>query len=156
MRDLEAGVTAMKSVLDRANAAIDRTKKDQEVDDLVGRVDDWKGHRIEHFGQLITYGNHTVLKSDSGKEEREVRPRHVPFAFDRLVERPVFTLMHLLSSPPIVAMRTFLLTPWVLGNSTPAFSTVLPLTQGIAFLTIERKRVITECLDYMLLIAALE
>ena len=79
MRDLESGVAAMKSVLDRANAAIDRTKKEQEVEDLVGRVDDWKGHKIEHFGHLITYGNHTVLKGDNGKEEREVRPWDVFF-----------------------------------------------------------------------------
>ena len=63
----------MKDVLNRANAAIEKMKKEQEVQDLLARVDDWKGHRIEQFGHLITFGTHAVLKGDSGKDEREVR-----------------------------------------------------------------------------------
>jgi len=38
-------------------------------------VEDWKGHRIEGFGELLLYGQFTVLKGDSmssKNEEREV------------------------------------------------------------------------------------
>lgn len=38
-------------------------------------MEDWKGHRIEGFGELLLYGQFTVLKGDSmssKNEEREV------------------------------------------------------------------------------------
>ena len=81
MQDLESGSAAMKAVLNRANAAIEKMKKEQEVQELLMRVDDWKGHKIEHFGNLITFGAHTVLKGDSGKEEREVSYCRLRFSF---------------------------------------------------------------------------
>ena len=67
---------AMKAVLERANSAIEKMKKDQEVSDLVSRVDDWKGHKIEHFGELVLFGTQAVIQGDNNKEEREVRPTH--------------------------------------------------------------------------------
>lgn len=69
-----AGAAAIKAILDGANAAIDRHTRLLEVTDLVNSVDDWKGHKLEHFGELVICGGHTVLKGEGAKEvEREVR-----------------------------------------------------------------------------------
>lgn len=58
----------------RANAAAGREEGIREVTELQNRVEDWKGHRIEQFGQLLQWGNFTVLKGDGVKDvEREVR-----------------------------------------------------------------------------------
>jgi cell division control protein 24 len=46
------------------------------VQELKFRVEDWKGHRVEGFGELLLYGTFTVLKSETlatGKDgERQV------------------------------------------------------------------------------------
>lgn len=42
--------------------------------ELQSRVEDWKGHKMDHFGDLLLFGSFTVLKGESAKEvEREVR-----------------------------------------------------------------------------------
>lgn len=78
IRELEAGCEATSSILAKANAAIERAIDKESrlvaVDDLMGSVDDWKGHKIENFGELVLFGGHTVLKGDGQKDvEREVR-----------------------------------------------------------------------------------
>ena len=74
LRDLKAGADATKALLDRANSAVDKVKRHQEVLDLLTSVDDWKGHKLDHFGELVVSGGHTVLKGEGTKEvEREVR-----------------------------------------------------------------------------------
>ena len=73
-QDLLEGETAASSVLVRANEAIAKEERQVAVDELLGRVEDWKGHDITHFGELLLYGSHTVLKGEGQKEvEREVR-----------------------------------------------------------------------------------
>ncbi len=53
---------------------MDREQRVAAVHELEGSVEDWKGHKIEHFGDLLLYGNFTVLKGDGSKQvEREVR-----------------------------------------------------------------------------------
>ena len=43
------------------------------VKDLEGRVEDWKGHKLEHFGELLLHGQFSVIKGDAkGDVEREV------------------------------------------------------------------------------------
>ncbi len=73
--DISLGMEAASSVLHRTNAAIDREERDEAVQELKERVQDWKGHRFEKFGDLLLYGTYTVLKGDSGAKdaEREVR-----------------------------------------------------------------------------------
>jgi cell division control protein 24 len=47
----------------------------EAVEELKTLVEDWKGHRIEGFGDLLLYGQYTVLKGESmssKNEEREV------------------------------------------------------------------------------------
>jgi cell division control protein 24 len=69
---LTAGIDAANRVLSAANAAVDRELRDEALEDLCARVDDWKNHRVDHFGDLLLYGNFPVVtgKSDVQKEVR--------------------------------------------------------------------------------------
>jgi cell division control protein 24 len=74
--DISKGIEAASAVLQRTNAAIDREERIEAVEELKTLVEDWKGHRIEGFGDLLLYGQFTVLKGDTAKnEEREVGPQ---------------------------------------------------------------------------------
>jgi cell division control protein 24 len=73
--DISKGIEAASAVLERTNAAIDKEERVEAVEELKTLVEDWKGHRIEGFGDLLLYGQFTVLKGDSinaKNEEREV------------------------------------------------------------------------------------
>lgn len=75
-QDLLSGIDATTAVLSRINLAVDKEEKVEAVQDLKVRVEDWKGHRVEVFGELLLYGTFTVLKSENlaaGKDaERSV------------------------------------------------------------------------------------
>ena len=72
--DLTDGIEAAQSILHRANDALDKEHRLAAVGELQSRVEDWKGHKIDHFGELLLYGSFTVLKGEGAKEvEREVR-----------------------------------------------------------------------------------
>ncbi|KAK4968149.1 Guanine nucleotide exchange factor for Cdc42p [Elasticomyces elasticus] len=73
--DLLVGKEAATEVLTRTNEAMAREDRLDAVKELKSRVEDWKGHRIEAFGELLLYGTFTVLKSDNPTNkdlEREV------------------------------------------------------------------------------------
>lgn len=74
--DLRSGMEAATIVLNRTNDAVAKEEKVEAVQELKMRVEDWKGHRVEGFGELLLYGTFTVLKSEnlaSGKDgERQV------------------------------------------------------------------------------------
>ncbi len=71
--DLADGIAASRSILDRANDSMRKEERLSAVQELQNRVEDWKGHKIDHFGGLLLYGNYTVLKGEGAKEvEREV------------------------------------------------------------------------------------
>lgn len=76
-QDLLEGKEAATSVLARTNQAIDREQRLEAVQDLKVRVEDWKGHKVDGFGELLLHGTFTVLKSENlanGKDaERQVR-----------------------------------------------------------------------------------
>jgi cell division control protein 24 len=63
---------ASNRVLMQANAAVDRELRNEALADLCTRVDDWKNHRVDHFGDLLLHGHFPVLtgKSDVQKEVR--------------------------------------------------------------------------------------
>lgn len=68
-----AGLLAAQSILDRAEEAMAKEDRIEAVSELSYRVEDWKGHKIDHFGELLLYGTFTVLKGEGAKEvEREV------------------------------------------------------------------------------------
>lgn len=71
--DLSVGIEAAQSILHRANDALDKEDRILAVAELQSRVDDWKGHKVERFGELLLYGTFTVLKGEGAREvEREV------------------------------------------------------------------------------------
>lgn len=78
-QDLLNGMEASTAVLSRTNKAVDQEEKREAVHELQMRVEDWKGHRVEGFGDLLLYGTFTVLKSENlanGKDgERQVSSR---------------------------------------------------------------------------------
>ncbi|CAK4034767.1 Rho guanine nucleotide exchange factor scd1 [Lecanosticta acicola] len=64
-QDLLNGMEAAQGVLTRTNKAVDKEEKIEAVQELKQRVEDWKGHRVEVFGELLLYGTFTVLKSEN-------------------------------------------------------------------------------------------
>lgn len=73
--NLEIGIECARAVLTRTNEAIAHEDKLEAVHDLKNRVEDWKGHRVEGFGDLLLFGTFTVIKSDAAPTkdmEREV------------------------------------------------------------------------------------
>ena len=71
--DLVQGSAAATSILFRANEAVSKEQRLAAVSELQSRVEDWKGHQIDHFGELLLFGDYTVVKGEGAKEvEREV------------------------------------------------------------------------------------
>lgn len=79
--DLIEGRAAISVILNLCNNAAARASRITEVAELVERVDDWKGHKVERFGELIISGTHTVLKDDAAKtgKERDVSLIQISF-----------------------------------------------------------------------------
>ncbi|KAI9664716.1 MAG: hypothetical protein M1821_006164 [Bathelium mastoideum] len=71
--DITIGIEAASSVLERTNAAVDREERLAAVQELKGRVEDWKGHRVEAFGDLLLAGTFTVLKGDNANAKDSER-----------------------------------------------------------------------------------
>ncbi|KAI9691298.1 MAG: hypothetical protein M1820_009761 [Bogoriella megaspora] len=74
--DISVGIEAASSVLERTNEAVAREEREAAVQELKGRVEDWKGHRVEVFGELLLAGTFTVLKGDNANakdSEREYK-----------------------------------------------------------------------------------
>lgn len=61
-------------MLEQANAAVDRELRGEAMEELIHLVEDWKNHEISQFGELLLYGQFTVLtgKSDVEKEVSNV------------------------------------------------------------------------------------
>lgn len=79
--DLTRGIEVSQAVLSRINAAIAKEERVEAVEELKTLVEDWKGHRIEGFGDLLLHGQFTVLKGDGmsvKNEEREVGSKKFP------------------------------------------------------------------------------
>jgi cell division control protein 24 len=71
--DLTAGIEAANRVLTQANAAVDRELRNEALEDLCIRVDDWKNHRVDQFGDLLLHGHFPVVTGKSDVQ-KEVRP----------------------------------------------------------------------------------
>ena len=76
--DLSKGIEAASSVLAGTNDAVAREERVEAVEELKTLVEDWKGHRIEGFGDLLLYGQFTVLKGDSMSSKNEERDVSIP------------------------------------------------------------------------------
>jgi cell division control protein 24 len=71
--DLNSGIEAANRVLSQANSAVDRELRAEALEDLCARVDDWKNHRVDHFGELLLHGQFPVVTGKSDVQ-KEVRP----------------------------------------------------------------------------------
>ncbi|KAK5989493.1 Rho guanine nucleotide exchange factor scd1 [Cladobotryum mycophilum] len=67
--DLMAGWEAAERVLMKANEAVNRDLLDEALEDLIGRVDDWKSHKVEQFGKLLLHGVYGVITGKSDQEK---------------------------------------------------------------------------------------
>ncbi|KAE9975778.1 hypothetical protein BLS_002412 [Venturia inaequalis] len=75
-QEITAGIEAASAVLQRTNEAVHTEERNAAVEELKERVEDWKGHRLGSFGDLLLYGSHQVIKNGAsgGKdEERETK-----------------------------------------------------------------------------------
>lgn len=72
--DLTAGINSSNRVLREANEAVDQELRREARDDLQNRVDDWKNHQIDHFGELLMHGQFPVVTGKSDVQ-KEVRPQ---------------------------------------------------------------------------------
>lgn len=80
--DLEEGEAAARSIMTRADEAVQKEYHAAAVNELQSRVEDWKGHKINHFGELLHFGNYTVLKGEGAKVvEREYKV----YLFERIL-----------------------------------------------------------------------
>lgn len=76
--DLVAGLAAAKRVTDKINEAQRRAENLQTVQLLQSRVEDWKGHQLTNFGDLLLDDIFLVTKSDVDREY------HV-FLFEKII-----------------------------------------------------------------------
>ncbi|KAJ7132781.1 hypothetical protein C8R43DRAFT_1239544 [Mycena crocata] len=76
--ELKIGSEAAKRITDKINEAQRRAENDQTVKSLHTRVDDWKGHHLENFGELLLDDIFVVTKSDIDREY------HV-FLFEKII-----------------------------------------------------------------------
>lgn len=66
--ELKAGLESVMRVTDKVNEEKRRQDNAQAVTDLAHRVEDWKGHDLSSFGQLLLHENFVVIKSDNERE----------------------------------------------------------------------------------------
>lgn len=76
--ELKAGSAAAKRITDKINEAQRRAENLQTVQNLASRVDDWKGHHVSQFGELLLDDVFIVTKSEVDREY------HV-FLFERII-----------------------------------------------------------------------
>ncbi|KAH8149360.1 uncharacterized protein LAJ45_06439 [Morchella importuna] len=79
---LQLGLEAIEEINRKINEAIRKAENIESVKDLEGRVEDWKGHKLEHFGELLLHGQFSVIKGDQkGDVERE----YYIYLFERIL-----------------------------------------------------------------------
>jgi cell division control protein 24 len=76
--ELKAGSAAAKRITDKINESQRRAENLQTLQNLASRVDDWKGHHVSQFGELLLDDIFIVTKSEVDREY------HV-FLFERII-----------------------------------------------------------------------
>jgi cell division control protein 24 len=75
---LKAGSAAAKRITDKINEAQRRAENDATVKSLNSRIEDWKGHHLSNFGELLLDDIFIVTKSEVDREY------HV-FLFEKII-----------------------------------------------------------------------
>jgi cell division control protein 24 len=78
LEELKKGSAAAKRITDKINEAQRRAENEQTVKALESRVEDWKGHHLSHFGDLVLDDIFVVKKSGVDREY------HV-FLFEKII-----------------------------------------------------------------------
>ena len=76
--ELKRGLDSAKRITDRINEAQRRSENQQTVQSLESRVEDWKGHHLSNFGELLLDDIFMVTKMDIDREY------HV-FLFEKII-----------------------------------------------------------------------
>jgi cell division control protein 24 len=76
--ELKEGAASAKRITDKINESQRRAENIQTVRNLESRIEDWKGHHISNFGELLLEDIFIVTKSDVDREY------HV-FLFQRII-----------------------------------------------------------------------
>ncbi|KAF3902644.1 Kalirin [Dactylellina cionopaga] len=80
--DLEEGAKILIRINTKVNEEIGKFENAEVAEELKERVEDWKGHQLDHFGDLLLFGQFTVIKGDAkGDIEREY---HI-YLFERIL-----------------------------------------------------------------------
>ncbi|KAH9220269.1 Pleckstrin homology domain-containing protein, partial [Leptodontidium sp. 2 PMI_412] len=66
--DLTSGIEAMERVIQKASDAIDRDLRNGTLASLCARVEDWKNHQVDDFGDLLMFGQFPIIKEKAWKE----------------------------------------------------------------------------------------
>ena len=73
LEDRVAAGPETEDISKKTNEAIRMAENTEVVNDLKGRVEDWKGHKLEHFGELLLHGQFLIIRGDQkGDIEQEV------------------------------------------------------------------------------------
>ncbi|KAG5641273.1 hypothetical protein DXG03_005585 [Asterophora parasitica] len=76
--ELKRGSDSAKRITDKINEAQRRAENELTVKSLYSRIDDWKGHHLENFGELLLDDIFVVTKSEIDREY------HV-FLFEKII-----------------------------------------------------------------------
>jgi cell division control protein 24 len=66
--EVKTGTMAAKRIVDRISEAHRSAENDQTVKSLQHRIQDWKGHHLENFGDLLLHDFFVVTKSGIDRE----------------------------------------------------------------------------------------
>ena len=69
--DLDAAIGVITDVLNQADASIDKETRDDALQDLQERIDDWKTLDLQSFGELLLIGTFLVMKEGSLRSEEK-------------------------------------------------------------------------------------
>ena len=81
-QDLSDAIAIIQDVLMQADASLDKEARDDALQDLQERIDDWKQLQISTFGELLLLGTFNVMK-DSGMRSDE-KEYHI-YLFSRIL-----------------------------------------------------------------------
>ena len=69
--DLDGAISVIEDVLNQADASIDKETRDDALQDLQDRIDDWKTLQLPTFGELLLMGTFNVMKEGSLRSEEK-------------------------------------------------------------------------------------
>ncbi|KAG9780834.1 hypothetical protein KCU88_g3622, partial [Aureobasidium melanogenum] len=69
--DLSSAIKIIQDVLMQANASIDKETRDDALQDLQERIDDWKTLQIAALGELLLHGTFNIVKDGSLRSEEK-------------------------------------------------------------------------------------